>query len=108
MTRAMKLTVLATAAALTLPALPAAAQIGVYVTPQPAPPIYVHPTPNYTYDVPRHGPFGDRDRDGVPNIADNYDNRLDRDRDRRWGRRDNDGDGVPNRWDSAPNNPYRQ
>ena len=104
MTRALKLTVLAAAAALT--ALPAAAQIGVYVGPPQAPPIYVAPQPHYTYDQSRHGPFGDRDRDGVPNIADNYDNRMDRDR--RWGRRDNDGDGVPNRFDSQPNNPYRQ
>jgi hypothetical protein len=37
-------------------------------------------------------PFGDRDRDGVPN-------RYDRDR---------DNDGVPNRLDRAPNNPHRQ
>jgi len=37
-------------------------------------------------------PYGDRDRDGVPN-------RVDRDR---------DGDGVPNRFDNAPDNPRRQ
>ena len=36
-------------------------------------------------------PYGDRDRDGVPN-------RYDRDR---------DNDGVPNRFDDRPNNPYR-
>jgi len=39
-----------------------------------------------------HRPFGDRDRDGIPN-------RYDRDR---------DGDGVPNRFDRAPDNPHRQ
>jgi hypothetical protein len=39
----------------------------------------------------RHGPRGDRDRDGVP---DRYD-------------RDKDGDGVPNRRDDRPNNPNR-
>jgi hypothetical protein len=36
-------------------------------------------------------PYGDRDRDGVPNRAD----------------RDRDGDGIPNRYDHAPNNPNR-
>ena len=51
------------------------------------------------------GPYGDRDRDGIPN-------RYDRDRDNdgvpnRYDR-DRDNDGVPNRYDSAPNNPnYR-
>ena len=39
-----------------------------------------------------NNPYGDRDRDGVPN-------RYDRDR---------DNDGVPNRYDDRPNNPYRQ
>jgi hypothetical protein len=37
-------------------------------------------------------PYGDRDRDGIPNAAD----------------RDRDGDGVPNRRDARPDNPYRQ
>jgi hypothetical protein len=43
------------------------------------------------YDGRRGNPYGDRDRDGVPN-------RYDRDR---------DNDGVPNRADSRPENPYR-
>jgi len=81
--------------------VPAMAQIDVYVSP--SPPVYVTPAPTYTYDHPRHGAFGDRDRDGIPNIADNYNNN--RDRRGPWG--DRDGDGVPNRWDDRPNNPWR-
>jgi hypothetical protein len=37
-----------------------------------------------------YGPYGDLDRDGIPNIND----------------RDRDGDGVRNRHDRAPGNPY--
>jgi hypothetical protein len=72
---------------------------------------------------PRHGPWGDRDRDGVPNRYDNYDNRQayrgwgDRDRDGIPNRydnfdnrmfRDRDGDGVPRVFDRNDRNPYRQ
>lgn len=46
----------------------------------------------YAHWDDRRGPYGDRDRDGVPN-------RFDRDR---------DNDGVPNRFDERPNNPWRQ
>jgi hypothetical protein len=71
---------------------------------------------------PRHGPYGDRDRDGVPNAYDRHDNR----RAGAWGDRDRDGvpnvadrfdnrvlrdrdhDGVPNAWDRHDNNPYRR
>jgi len=86
----------------------------VYVQPQPVyvqpQPIYVQPRAYYghPYYAQRSGPYGDRDRDGVPNRFD---------RDSRWfdpraayhygGRRDADHDGVPNRVDRAPNNPYR-
>ena len=38
-----------------------------------------------------NNPYGDRDRDGVPNAYD----------------RDRDNDGVPNRYDDRPNNPRR-
>ncbi len=104
MTRGKVLTVLAASAmALPMLAAPALAQVDVYV----------HPAPTYTYDPPRSGAWGDRDRDGIPNIADNHNNN----RDRRWDAdrdgipnrydRDRDGDGVPNRWDSRPNNPWR-
>ena len=49
----------------------------------------------YQQPAPRHpgrdrGPFGDADRDGVPN-------RFDRDRGGPWG--DADRDGIPNRFD---------
>ena len=54
--------------------------------------------------VPRNGPYGDRDHDGVPNAWDNHDNRRDRYESRAL--RDNDHDGVPNAWDRRPNNPY--
>ena len=75
--------------------------------------------------VPRYGAYGDRDRDGIPNRYDNYDNRRtwhqrgygDRDHDgvpNRYDRFDNrlltdrDGDGVPRAWDRNDRNPYRQ
>ncbi len=94
---------------------PAQAQsVDVYVTP--SNPVYVTPTNPYA-PPPRGGAFGDRDRDGIPNIADNYNNnrdnrggRGDQDRDGVPNRydRDRDGDGVPNRWDSNPSNPWRR
>ena len=64
-------------------------------------PGYVYSAPAYTYSAPAYvapayrprnrgqNPYGDRDRDGIPN-------RYDRDR---------DGDGVPNRYDARPMNP---
>jgi hypothetical protein len=88
----------------------------VYVQPQP---VYVQPQPVYVqpqtlswghdrrYD--RSGPFGDWDRDGIPNRFDrdsrNYDPRVAY-RHGGWGDRDHDG--APNRFDRAPNNPYRR
>jgi hypothetical protein len=74
---------------------------------------------------PRYGAYGDRDRDGIPNRYDNYDNRRtwnqrawgDRDHDgipNRYDRFDNrlltdrDGDGVPRPFDRNDRNPYRQ
>ncbi len=101
----------------------------VYVQPRP---VYVQPQTAYyghdrRYDQPqtvyyghdrrydhdrryaRSGPFGDWDRDGVPNRFDRdsrfYDPRFARGH-RAWG--DADGDGVPNRFDHAPANPYRR
>ena len=112
----MKVVVLSAVAAVPVALMaPAQAQsVEFYVTPS-QPDVYVTPYP-YT-PPPRGGAFGDRDRDGVPNIADNYNNN----RDRRYGRgdqdrdgvpnrydRDKDGDGVPNRWDNNPNNPWRR
>lgn len=106
MTKLIVISAVAAAAALSLPLTAANAQVGVdvYVNP----PIVVTPAP--TYVPPRGGAFGDRDRDGIPNIADNYNNnRRDQDRDGVPNRydRDRDGDGVPNRWDDRPNNPWR-
>jgi hypothetical protein len=74
-----------------------------------------------TADAQSRGPYGDRDRDGIPN---RYDRRDDRGA---WGDRDHDGipnafdnrnnnrgpwgdkdhDGVPNRYDRNDNNPWR-
>jgi hypothetical protein len=74
---------------------------------------------------PRNGAWGDRDRDGVPNVYDRYDNR------RTWNNgagaiatttvspmpmtgstiralRDKDHDGVPQAWDRNDNNPWRR
>ena len=74
----------------------------VYV--QPAP-VYVQPRVVYVPEPVHHGrwhgphwerrgfygPYGDLDRDGIPNQYD----------------RDRDGDGVRNRYDRRPDNPYR-
>src|SRR5436190_16774533 len=70
---------------------------------------------------PRSGPWGDRDRDGIPNAYDRYDNRRQawRDRDHdgipdRYDRFDNrllqdrDHDGVPRAFDRNDHNPYRR
>jgi hypothetical protein len=85
----------------------------VYVQPQPVyvqpRPVYVQPQPVYVQPQPvyygngyhRNGAWGDRDRDGVPNAYDRYDNR----RVHRAGWGDADHDGVPNRYDRAPYNP---
>lgn len=95
----------------------------VYVQPQPVyaqpQPVYVQPRPTYVQAQPvyydhdrrheRRGPWGDWDRDGVPNRFDRdsrfYDERGAH-RHGPWG--DADRDGVPNRYDRQPNNPYRR
>jgi hypothetical protein len=81
----------------------------VYVQPRP---VYVQPqTVYYGHDrrYERSGPFGDWDRDGIPNRFDRdsrfYDPRAAHGH-RGWG--DADRDGVPNRYDHAPTNPYRR
>ena len=80
----------------------------VYVQPQP---VYVQPQPVYgprydSYGWQRHrGPWGDSDRDGVPNIRDRDSRYYEGHRGHRGGR-DADRDGVPNRFDRAPHNPY--
>ena len=60
------------------------------------------------------GVYGDRDRDGIPNYADNRNNNRpyayrdgDRDGVPNQYDRDRDNDGVPNRVDPRPNNWYR-
>jgi hypothetical protein len=76
----------------------------VFVQPQP---VYVQPQPVYGYRDHHHnrrGPWGDADRDGVPNRYDRHPGFDDRGG-HRGGRRDADRDGVPNRYDRAPNNP---
>jgi hypothetical protein len=102
------------AAAVALMTVPFGAASAQGIEVQINPPIVVTPAPTY---VPRQGAWGDRDRDGIPNIADNYNNNRtprggaygDRDRDGIPNAydRDRDGDGVPNRWDSNPNNAWR-
>lgn len=77
----------------------------VYVQPRP---VYVQPSP-YHYDHrPHHhrrGPWGDADRDGIPNIHDRYPHGRHGHAFRGgWG--DRDRDGVPNRYDRAPHNPH--
>jgi len=94
---------------------------GVYVQPAPVytrpAPVYVQPAPVYVQPAPvyygggRNGAWGDRDRDGVPNIHDRYDNRRHHGHGRPGmnhghGQGDADRDGVPNRYDRYPGNPY--
>lgn len=85
-----------------------------YVQPQSTyvQPRHYYPQPQVVYygnerRYERGGPFGDWDRDGIPNRFDR-DSRFYDHRARGhggWG--DWDRDGVPNRYDNAPNNPYR-
>jgi hypothetical protein len=70
----------------------------------PLPPLPLPPLPRVTI-VQEHGGHGhpawrDRDRDGVPNWRDGYDNRRDP-RYGAWG--DRDRDGIPNRYDRRDN-----
>lgn len=96
-----------------------------YVQPQP---YYVQPQPYYVQPQPyyaqpgrveygwhgkrrgRGGPWGDWDRDGVPNKYDRdsrwYEGPRYHGGGGGWGERDRDRDGVPNRYDRAPRNPY--
>ena len=77
--------------------------------------IYIGPEPQYPQQAqqpPRGGAWGDRDRDGVPNAYDQYNNNRrrgmgDQDRDGIPNRydTDRDGDGRPNQWDRSPANP---
>ena len=111
----IKFVVIAAAAAVvTLPlALPPAAnaQVGVYIgTPEPQ-------YPQQAQQPPRGGAWGDRDRDGVPNAFDQYNNNNrrrggmgDQDHDGIPNRydQDRDGDGRPNQWDRSPSNPNRR
>ena len=92
-------------------ATPANAQVDIQIGTAPPP-----------VAVPLNGPYGDRDRDGIPNAYDRHDNRRansgawgDRDHDgipNRYDRHDNralrdsDHDGVPNAWDRNAHNPY--
>jgi hypothetical protein len=112
MFRSIKVPVMiVTAAFATLPlALPQAAnaQVGVYIGPEPQ---YY---PQQAQQPPRGGAWGDRDRDGIPNAYDQYNNNRrrgagDQDRDGIPNRydTDRDGDGRPNQWDRSPANPHR-
>jgi len=53
--------------------------------------------------VPRKGPYGDRDHDGIPNAYDRHDNR--RANNGAWGDRDHDG--IPNKYDRYDNRAER-
>lgn len=111
----------------------------VYVQPRPVytqpRPVYTQPRPVHVQPAPygysrndgwndrrwqRHGPYGDRDRDGIADVYERGSPRhpdrargygpygdFDRDGIRNRRDRDRDGDGVRNRHDRAPRNPYR-
>jgi hypothetical protein len=93
--------------------------VGIPAYVEPAP-VYVQPRPVYVQPqtvyyghryVERQGAWGDRDRDGVPNIYDRdsryYNPRVAYEH-RQHGWRDSDRDGVPDRFDARPHNPYRR
>jgi len=111
MTRSIKLSVIvATAAFVTLPfVLPQAANAqGIYIGPE------RQYYPQQAQQPPRGGAWGDRDRDGVPNAHDQYNNNRrrgggDQDNDGIPNRydTDRDGDGRPNQWDRRPADPHR-
>lgn len=109
MSRWIKLSVIAaTATLVALPlAVPPANAQTIYIGPQP------QPYPQQAQQPPRGGAWGDRDRDGIPNAYDNYNNNRrrgggDQDRDGVPNRydTDRDGDGRPNQWDRSPANPH--
>jgi len=80
----------------------------VYVAPRT---VYVAPRPVYyrSYEAShRRGPWGDADRDGVPNRYDRDSRFHDGGFAHRAGWGDRDRDGTPNRYDRAPYNPYRR
>ena len=109
-------------------AVPASAEVGIYLDVAPPAPRYeVVPAPRSGYvwqpgvwvwrDGRHHWVAGHfvRERHGMywhPDRWEQRDGRWAFERGRwdreRYARRDNDGDGVPNRYDRAPNNPYRQ
>src|SRR5262245_14152407 len=110
MSRFVKLSVIAATATLAvLPvAVPQSADAQIYIGPQ---------YPQQAQQPPRGGAWGDRDRDGVPNAYDNYNNNRGR-RGGGWGDQDHDGvpnrydqdrdgDGRPNQWDRRPADPHR-
>lgn len=109
---------------------------GVYVQPAPVyvtPRAYYAPAPHYNrhFDHGRRysgqnwksrGPYGDRDRDGIPNLYDSGNQRgpwqhtrlygpygdVDRDGVMNRRDRDRDGDGSRNRFDRFPDSPHRR
>ena len=94
MSRWIKLSVIAATATLTVLPLvaPAADAQTIYVNPQ--------PYSQQAQQPPRGGAWGDRDRDGIPNAFDQYNNN------RRRGMGDQDHDGIPNRYDRDRNRGY--
>ncbi|MEJ7931669.1 hypothetical protein WG922_16980 [Ramlibacter sp. AN1015] len=81
-------------------------------------PVFVQPAPHHPHlhsgwshgrghGHGRRGPWGDADRDGIPNAHDRHPHRHDGRANWQAGRGDRDRDGVPNRHDRAPHNPYR-
>lgn len=105
MKRSVRLSVLAAAALSATPlvlTLPANAQVEIQLGPT---------YPQQAQQPPRGGAWGDRDRDGIPNAYDRYNNRRrggDQDNDGIPNRydQDRDGDGRPNQWDRSPANPH--
>jgi hypothetical protein len=105
MKRPLTLVIAAATAALAIAPLGLGTQAQVQL-----PDVYIGKQPQQGQLPPSTAPYGDRDRDGVRNRNDNYDNRRG-DRYDQYGNRytrDRDRDGAPDSRDRNDYNPYRR
>src|SRR5882757_124071 len=105
MKRPLTLVIAAATAALAIAPLGLGTQAQVQL-----PDVYIGKQPQQGQLPPSTAPYGDRDRDGVRNRNDNYDNRRGDQYDQYGNRytRDRDRDGAPDRRDRNDDNSYRR